>query len=278
MFEGRKLVIATKHLKETVIAPILSNELGVSCVVSSNLNTDLLGTFTGEFDRKYDPIKTAREKCLLGMELTNTDLAIASEGSFGPHPNLQLIPANEELLIFIDKKNKLEIIAREISTDTNFNGMEIKTENELSDFIQKVKFPTHALILKKSKYDLTDILKGVTDKQVLYQCFKKYTQENGSIFIETDMRAMYNPTRMSNIEKLTHKLVSQIHNTCPECKTPGFSVSEVVLGLPCENCMFPTNSVLKHVYVCKKCMFKHVHMYPNTKTTENPMFCFVCNP
>lgn len=52
MFAGRKLLIATKHEKEKVIAPILARELGVKCFVVSNLDTDELGTFTGEIDRK----------------------------------------------------------------------------------------------------------------------------------------------------------------------------------------------------------------------------------
>ena len=40
------------------------------------------------------------------------------------------LPADEEFLLFIDKKNKLEIIVRELSTETNFNSSEIKTEKE----------------------------------------------------------------------------------------------------------------------------------------------------
>ncbi len=90
MFEGRYLVIATKHNKEKVIAPILERELGVKCFVPVNLDTDALGTFTGEVERKDDPITTARKKCLLAMELENCDMAIASEGSFGPHPSIFL--------------------------------------------------------------------------------------------------------------------------------------------------------------------------------------------
>ena len=121
MFEDRNLIIATKHKKEDVIAPILEKELGVKCFVSSDLDTDLLGTFTGEIERKEDPVSSARNKCYMAMELTNCDLAIASEGSFGPHPTLFFIPADDEILVFVDKKNGLEIIAREISTESNFN-------------------------------------------------------------------------------------------------------------------------------------------------------------
>lgn len=85
MFEGRKLIIATMHQKETVIAPILEKALGVHCFIDQTFDTDLLGTFSGEVERKLDPIATAKEKCLRAMRANNCDLGIASEGSFGAH-------------------------------------------------------------------------------------------------------------------------------------------------------------------------------------------------
>ena len=39
MFEGRNLVIATKHEKQKVIAPILEKALGVNCFVANDLDT-----------------------------------------------------------------------------------------------------------------------------------------------------------------------------------------------------------------------------------------------
>jgi hypothetical protein len=41
MFKGRKLLIATKHEKEKVIAPILEKELGVSCFVINDFDVDI---------------------------------------------------------------------------------------------------------------------------------------------------------------------------------------------------------------------------------------------
>jgi len=137
VFIERKLIIATKHKKEKVIAPLFEKELGVKCFTPSNFDTDLLGTFTGEVERKDDPLVTLRNKCLLAMDLTNCDLGIASEGSFGSHPYIPFIQADDELLIFIDKKNDLEIIERELSTETNFTGTELKTEKVLSN-LQKL--------------------------------------------------------------------------------------------------------------------------------------------
>jgi hypothetical protein len=129
MYEGKTLIIATKHEKEKVITSILEKQLGVKCVVLSGFDTDELGTFTGEVERRDDPITTVRNKCKMAMEILNCDLAIASEGSFGPHPSIYFLPADDEIICFMDRKNELEIIARELSTETNFNASEIKSEN-----------------------------------------------------------------------------------------------------------------------------------------------------
>lgn len=96
MFEGRSLIIATKHRKETVIAPSLEGALGVICRVAEDFDIDILGTFTGEVERKDNPVTTARNKCLMAMEKTNCDLGVASEGSFGPHPAMFFVYADDE--------------------------------------------------------------------------------------------------------------------------------------------------------------------------------------
>ena len=77
IFDGRKLVIATKHKKENVIAPLLEQYLSVKCIVPEDFDTDELGTFTGEIERKDDALSTVRQKCLLAMEQTQVEL--------GPH-------------------------------------------------------------------------------------------------------------------------------------------------------------------------------------------------
>ncbi len=278
MFKGRSLLIATKHEKEKVIAPILEKELGVKCFVIKELDTDLLGTFTGEVERKNDPITTVRNKCLLAMELANCDLAVASEGSFGSHPSIFFGSADDEFLILIDKKNDLEIIARELSLETNFNGSEIKSETELIDFIQLVKFPTHGLIIRKNKEDFKDIVKGITNHEDLTLMFRDFISKYGKAFIETDMRAMYNPMRMEVIKKATLKLANKVTAACPNCATPGFGITGSNQGLPCELCNFPTRSTLSYVYSCQKCQYEKEEKYPNGKQSEDPMYCDICNP
>ncbi len=91
LFTNRSLLIATQHRKEEVMAPCLTDALGVICQVAENLNTDLLGTFSGEVARLDDPITTLRKKCMLALKQHPIfDLVVASEGSFGPHPTMFL--------------------------------------------------------------------------------------------------------------------------------------------------------------------------------------------
>jgi len=278
MFRSRKLLIATKHQKESVIAPILERELGVICFVDETYDTDILGTFTGEIERELDPIATAREKCLRAMKINNCDLGIASEGSFGPHPSMFFVNADDEFLIFIDTKNNIEVIVRELSTSTNFNGKEVQNQKELFEFADQVRFPTHGLILRKSKDENTDIHKGITDIENLKKSFEQLYSKYNSVYVETDMRAMFNPTRMNVIEKATQKLVQKIKSTCPQCQMPGFGITDAKKGLKCSLCSSPTNSILSYIYVCQHCQFIKEEMYPHNKTTEDPTYCDYCNP
>ncbi len=278
MFEGRKIIISTKHSKEQVIAPLLEKHLHVKCFVPENFDTDKLGTFSGEIEREHDPITTLRNKCLMAMEQYNCDLGIASEGSFGAHPTLFFVPADDEFVMLIDKKNGLEIVARELSTLTNFSAEFISTEKELKAFAEKINFPSHGLIIKKSEKELGEMQKGITDWNTLNSAFQSMLRQNGKAYVETDMRAMMNPTRMSVIEKATEKLIEKIKSTCPQCNTPGFSITDSKAGLPCENCGFPTKSTLSYLYQCAKCSFTKEEKFPKQKTVEDPMYCDICNP
>ena len=276
MFEGRTLVIATKHHKERAIAPVLEEALGVRCVVADDLDTDRLGTFTGEVERTLDPLATAREKCRRAIRASGHDLAVASEGSFGPHPVMVFAPGDDELLMLVDRRNDLELVVREVSAETNFAAEEVATESALLDFAAKAQFPEHALILREARDSPRNIHKGITDRARLLGIFHK--RLGGRAVVETDMRAMYNPMRMQVIAAATRKLVALAEAKCPACGMPGFRVTEVVPGLPCGLCGLPTNSPSRHVSKCRHCGHVEELRYPAGKKTEDPMYCEFCNP
>ena len=277
-FEGRRLVIATMHGKEQVIAPSLTQALGVEVVVAHELNTDQFGTFSGEVERESDPLETARRKCRTAMALHHCTLAIASEGSFGPHPYLFFVPADDELLVLLDAENGWEFKARELTTQTNFAGASLQAWHDAEQFARNVLFPSHGLIVRKEAGNVADMVKGVSDWDTLKKLVEKYIEAYGRVFLETDMRAMMNPSRMSVIETATKKLLAAIERLCPQCRTPGFDVAQVIEGLPCSQCGAPTRSVLALEYECQHCHYKEQKQHPGGKHQEDPMYCDWCNP
>lgn len=278
MYSNQKVVIATKHSKEDVIQPLIESALNCLCFVPNDFDTDLFGTFSGEIDRKLSPLETVKAKCISAMEKTNCDIGIASEGSFGPHPSLFFAHANEELLIFIDKKNDIEIVVKELSLDTNFHASYVETKDELLTLAKTLKFPSHGLILRKNESDTVDIIKGIILKKQLLESFDYLKCKYGKVYLETDMRAMYNPTRMEVIKQTTLKLIKSIQTQCPNCFFQGFSIYKAESGLPCSLCKLPTKSIISYLYKCKKCSHTENLKYPNNKRFEDPMYCDYCNP
>jgi hypothetical protein len=278
LFSGRKLVIATMHNKQQVIGPILEEFLQVKTFLPEKFNSDQFGTFSGEIERVKNPIVTAKEKCLMAMEISGCGLAVSSEGSFGPHPAFFYVHANEEIIYFFDQENGLEIVAREISTDTNFNASWINNKQELKLFAENALFPSHGLILRNGKDGIESIDKGIINSLVLFDLFDTYLERYDGAYVETDMRANFNPTRMEVIKKVALKLVDLLHAQCPNCHTVGFDVVESKTGLPCSLCSSPTRSTLAHIYQCKKCKHQEYKTNPQNKQTEDPMYCDRCNP
>ena len=260
------------------MAPLLEKELGVQCVICADFNTDRFGMFSGEVKREKDALDTARLKCYAAMDAAGCDLAVASEGSFGPHPIYFFAQSDDEIVLFVDRKHGIEIWARELSTQTNFNGKEVKSTDELMSFVQSAGFPSHAFILRESSTGADCIHKGINTEKLLQEAFNELIQRFGSAYVETDMRAMHNPTRMSVIEQATVKLVGKILSVCPSCAWPGFDVTDRKSGLPCSDCGMPTQSTLSHSYCCVACGFTRELFYPKGKETEEPRYCDYCNP
>jgi len=277
-FEGRQLVIASMHQKEQVLQPLLEASLKVNVAVAAGLNTDLLGTFSGEVARIADPLTTARKKCELVLDLTDCDLVLASEGSFGAHPSAFFLPANEEWLLPLDRKNGLEIHTRHLSTATNFAGQAFSSLEELEAFASRVGFPSHGLILRHRKNELEGLLKGITDPDQLRTAALQLLEAHGAGFVETDMRAMFNPSRMQVIQETAELLLQKLNSYCPLCQLPGFAIMAAEPGLPCSLCGTPSSAALAHLLICSHCQHQEKVLFPHGKQTEDPQYCQVCNP
>src|SRR4051794_3518013 len=92
------------HEKERALAPAFRRVLGAGIVVPE-LDTDTLGTFSGEVPRPDALVETALLKADMLFEvMPDVDCALASEGSYGPIDRVPLSPGGVELLAFVDRK------------------------------------------------------------------------------------------------------------------------------------------------------------------------------
>lgn len=275
-YHDRMIVVASKHQKEKVIAPVFQKYWNCQ-IITSHLDTDLLGTFTGEIPRPHDSLTTCRLKAQLAAEAAGQSCAIASEGSFGPHPSFPWIPMNHEVMLLIDKERDICIQEQLVSYETNYHTLRVHREMDLSDFLKKVKFPSHALCLQS--IDLNQVIaKGIQNLDDLTCAVKQGLIRNDELLLSTDMRALYNPTRMQVIGLLAEKLAQRILKTCPCCQTPGFGSIGREGALPCRVCHAPSQQYAFEVLACVKCDYQERQDRFDGKKDIDPQFCGFCNP
>ena len=119
--------------------------------------------------------------------------------------------------------------------------------------------------------------KGIIDKDHLESLFHEFEKMGADqILVETDMRAMLNPSRMKVIAKAAEKLKNSILSECPDCHWPDYTVKKVLTGLPCGLCQMPTDSVRAQLLCCDHC--GKTEEVAIEKTHQDPMYCNYCNP
>lgn len=277
-FSGRTAIIVTKHEKEKAIAPVLGSRLNLTCLPFTQFDTDLLGTFTGEKERLLDVKDVLRQKCYAGLDQSSFEIVIASEGSFFTHPYLWFQQCDDENILIIDRKNGIEIMVHEMSTETNHAYRIVDQWDELYRFAVASGFPEHGLILRPAKNSYQQQEKGIHDLALLKKAFENIRALFGTVYVETDMRASHNPMRMKVIQKAAHKLCDTISSLCPICQWPGFTSVDYKTGLPCRECDYPTQSILSVIHKCQNCQYTDERFHPKGKKWEDPQYCDQCNP
>ncbi len=284
-FAGRTAILATMHQKQEVIAPLLQGSLGLAVTVPDGFNTDQFGTFTRDIARVGSQLDAARAKAeaalaFLGQPGAETgsamvaDLAIASEGSFAPHPLIPFVAANTELVLLVDRRHHLEIYGTHTTPKTNYAQQTITTWSEAAAFAQRALFPSHGLVIQAAGH----IIKGIHSPQVLQETVTQLLSTSSTVQLETDMRAMHNPTRMQAIAAATEDLIQKLQSQCPQCHTPGFTITEHISGLICGGCGRPTQFAQAALYTCHRCHHEAKIPYPDGQVMADPMYCDYCNP
>jgi hypothetical protein len=280
--DGQRAVVATMHGKERVIGPLLANRLGLIVEVPSRFDTDRFGTFTREIERVGSQLDAARAKVAAAFgHVPEARVAIASEGSFGPDPSTPFVALGRELVLLVDRETNLETAGYDSDLKTNFAHTLVRAPIDALTFAARVGFPAHALIVMGCNGEEPSptifLKKGLVTPRDLKKAAEAVIAICGAAFIETDMRAQFNPTRMAAIERATVDLVRRFQSICPACGRPGFDVVERISGLPCEWCGEPTRITKTEVLACPGCGHR-VERPATDRTSADAGKCELCNP
>ena len=277
-YAERRVALLTQHGKEGAIASVLDTALGCRVERVSGFDTDTLGTFTRDIPRAGTQIEAARKKARVGMELSGLPLGLASEGAFGPDPMTEMFAWNVELLVFIDEERGIAVTGVAQGA-TNFSHLLTTDWAAAETFAQHAGFPAHHLVVRPEREDDPRMRKGIATWAELEAAFAwaLAASASGRVFVETDVRAHANPTRMDNIRLAAEDLLKKLHSLCPSCGTPGFWIVERVDGLPCEACDAPTRETRAEVHGCLKCAHRVARERADRQYAD-PGRCDSCNP
>lgn len=278
VYAGERTALLTQHGKERVVAPPLESALGCKVEHVTGYDTDLLGTFTRDIPRAGTQLEAARKKASMGMELSGLSLGVASEGSFGTDPYTGMFAWNIELIIWMDAERNLEVVGIG-EGKTNFSHLLTGTWEAAQAFARESQFPGHCLVVRPDGEQGPYICKGIDSWRDLESAFSRAMARsgNGKVFVETDMRASANPTRMEVIGLAAGDLARKLASLCPACATPGFWQVGRVKGLQCSGCGMPTGETCAETFGCRKCPYRETR-YLTQPTSAPPSACNYCNP
>lgn len=276
-YENIKISLLTKHKKEKAIAPKFLKMFDAEIIHTDTFDTDELGTFTRDKARYGNQLDAARRKARIGMEITSLKYGIASEGSFNSDPFIGLLPWNHEIIIFIDDVLGIEIIGSSKSAAISSQS-KIRNWKELAKFARLNKFPTHHLILRPDDENHPVFQKGISNRLMLEEAFNQAMKlsKTKKVYVEHDLRANANPTRMKNIANATADLILKLKSLCPNCHTPGFQITKVKSGLPCAICEMETRETFEKIFTCNTCDYEKSEFVKKEKA--DPAKCDFCNP
>jgi hypothetical protein len=275
---GEKIVLTSKHEKLKLLKPAFDKYIGCK-LFEVNLDTDQLGTFSGEIERIAPPRETAIQKARLGMKETGLLIGIASEGSVGPDPVVPFIHSDIEHLVLVDDEKGVVISETYRSFDITLATFTITPGQDLAAFLQKANFPDHGLIVRPNTQKKGNCIKGITHLEHLLEAIDKSSKisPDGLVVIESDLRAMHSPSRQKNIEEVGSLLAKRVSQLCPQCQIPGWGRVGYEKGLHCSECGLENqHAIRQEILGCVKC--EHTELGKVVANKLDPAQCNFCNP
>ena len=282
-YNGAGFALGTMHAKERAMARPFARLLGASVIVAEGIDTDAFGTFTGEIARAGTMRDAARAKARRAMDLSGLPQALASEGSYGPHPRIPFIPGGVELALFIDDERDLEIVETIVVSRTNYDTRFWSPGEPLDAAFAGPRIPGHAMTARpeKPKAEARDLaFKAILTAEQLADAARACAaaSETGRALLVPDMRAHMNPTRMAAIRRVATKLARRIATPCPACDAPGFGHAAIARGLPCADCGTPTRAAIADIHRCAACAHEEQRPLAGEGAQADPGLCDICNP
>jgi hypothetical protein len=146
-------------------------------------------------------------------------------GRFGFHPYIPFKTWCHEVLHFIDRKRGFHLSISHPGKTTNYQMQVVEALDELDGFAVQAMFPSHALVLRPNDpEDNTVLFQGVGTRNELEMTFheSRRRSRDGRVWVQTDMRAHMNPTRMAMIQEAADTLAQRLATACPDCGAPGW--------------------------------------------------------
>jgi hypothetical protein len=276
-YGGARVALLTQHGKERVVAPAFRELLSAEILVVHDVDTDALGTFTREVERRGTQLEAARRKAELACARSGLPYGLGSEGAFGPGP-FGIGARNVEVIVFLDATRGLEVVgvAREPGI---FEHAIVASRDELAIVAERAGFPEHALVVRPDNTNDPRIVKGLRSWDALHHAFDAALARatTGRVFVESDLRAHMHPSRMAAIGRAAVDLATRVASRCSACGAPGFGVAEPVAGRPCRDCGAPTRLPLGDDWACIACRHRERRDRDNASEAD-PLHCDACNP
>lgn len=278
-YAGQTIGLATIHDKERAIAAPFMRVLGARVMAAPNVDTDTLGTFSGEIARPASPVEVTDMKARMTFETMDVDCSLASEGSYGPIFKVPLKPGGMEILTFIDRKRGVRITQTLTTHRTNWRMLFFKPgeDERVARELKALGFPEYGVFAMQNDDWLTVVkdLATVEDVTAAVNRLARLSAD-GQAMVIPDMRAHRNPLRMKVIRATAWRMARRLVDLCPKCQAPGFGYMDSRRGLPCESCGDPTHWIHFEIDGCSGCGHSIVRPRTDGRRTASKLSCQGC--
>lgn len=276
-YAGRRATLATRHDKLVLVAPAFRSLVGLE-VVAVDVDTDQLGTFSGERERHGTQRETAIAKARLGMHPAGTSLGLATEGSFGPLDGNPFANACLEFVVLVDDERGIVIGEAEVDYDVPSIRIDVRNGEVDAIPLAAAGFPEHGLIVRPAE-GYVSLTKGIHDMESLGVALVRAAaaSPSGTVRVESDLRAHHSPSRRVVIARAAERLARRVAALCADCGAPGWGVVARNAGAPCTECGTATRIVASETLGCTACIATDTRDVASP-TGVDPRYCPRCNP